>query len=348
MTERSVILITNAPAKTGIAWYYYLAFKDILGAENVIIIDEGSRVLKATIYQRVIYKVRERTGTQSKLKLKKIVQAVSPKKNNIIIVFNTANLAIEELSELRKLENIWLLHVLTDHPYAFYKDRKQLAFKTFSIYDAVVSFANDLIPVLYQLGAKKVWRLPFAYCKYTHYVNDDFSTLADTDIVAYFGTWSPEIENWIAPLKQFNLQIEGHLWENAIDADLRALGNKPKIQLNRNMATAAREAAVVVNFTRAAHGCFHTMKTFELTAAGACVVSNTSEEQKEFFPVGEGVKYFNTKTEMVQQINFLLSNPAERQKQRINAVEQALPHHYHNRAKHLINCVDELENFSIS
>jgi spore maturation protein CgeB len=73
------------------------------------------------------------------------------------------------------------------------------------------------------------------------------------------------------------------------------------------------------------------MKTFELTVAGACVVSNFSEEQNEFFKNNHSIVYFNGQEEMVTQVKYYLEHAEEAKRIRATAVEAALPHSYHSR-----------------
>ena len=79
------------------------------------------------------------------------------------------------------------------------------------------------------------------------------------------------------------------------------------------------------------------MKTFELTIAGSCVVSNFSREQAEFFPADVSMPYFNTKDEMKESVKRLLENKAENQKLREEHYKNALPHSFHSRVKELLN-----------
>ncbi|MDB2464058.1 glycosyltransferase, partial [Flavobacteriaceae bacterium] len=120
------------------------------------------------------------------------------------------------------------------------------------------------------------------------------------------------------------------------------LGTKNKGNVNRKMAELANDAAVVINFTRATHGCFHTMKTFELPAAGACVLSNYSEEQDEFYPTSE-FEYFNTKEELKDQLQALLAEPHKILKIKKAANQYSKANSYHNRLNHLLKYLNEIE-----
>jgi spore maturation protein CgeB len=78
------------------------------------------------------------------------------------------------------------------------------------------------------------------------------------------------------------------------------------------------------------------MKTFELTAAGGCVVSNYSDEQAEFFAPGHGMAYFDTRQEMTEKVADLLADKQKNRLIRTNAILQAMDHSYHQRVKELL------------
>jgi glycosyl transferase family 1 len=340
MEFKKIILCTEAPANTGLAYYYYLAFKDILPAEKIVLIDEGCRKYEASFISRVERKLSYVTGKSSVEKMNQLIANCDPSGQNVIILFNTSNIRHEEIKKLSEQSYIYMIHLLSDSPFGMYESRKKLVLQTLSFFDLILMFAKPLIPVLYQLGAKRVERLPFGFCRYTHFISDKTEEPEFPDTVYYFGTWTPEIEKWLAPLKIFDLHIEGGLWKNATDKTLRDIGTKPDLNTDKRMAVMARKAGVVVNFTRASHGCFHTMKTFELTAAGGCVTSNYSDEQAEFFEPGYAMSYFNTIKEMQECVDDLLINREKNSIIRNNALQSAQNHSYHERSKFIVKILD--------
>jgi spore maturation protein CgeB len=205
------------------------------------------------------------------------------------------------------------------------------------LFTSVFTFLNDLVPVFYQYGARRVRRVPFAYCRYTH-LQTDVHRAPDGHLY-YFGTYGPTVERWLMPLARFNLVIHGHGWSRASSPELRK-ASMHSIAIDSQMCKAA-EGQLVVNFIRAEHGSGHSMKTFELPAAGACVITNRSEEQLEFFPEGSGVGYFNTAGEMTGLVVRFMEDPC-----RITAAigkrdVYLAGHSYHERVETLL---DEIED----
>jgi len=331
-----IILCTEAPQNTGLAYYYYLAFRDLLSEDRVVLIDEGERKYDASIFARIERKMSYLSGKSSIEKMNLILGACKGGEKNVVILFNTSNIRYEEIKKLSANKDIYLIHLLSDNPYGMYQSRMQLTFQTLPLFDMVCVFARALMPVLYQLGARRVERLPFGYCKYTHFVSENISEPEFPQSVYYFGTWTPVIEKWLEYLKDFDLHIEGSFWKNATNLNLRKIGSKLNPNTDKNMSIMAHKAGVVVNFTRASHGCFHTMKTFELTVAGAAVISNYSDEQSEFFKPDYAMTYFNTPDELVQRVGDLLTDKKKNMYIRTNALKEALPHSYHTRAENLL------------
>lgn len=341
MNFDKVLIISNAPRGTGLASYYANAFEEVLGKDKVLFKGEENRVYSNNLIYRAKRKIHIQSGLYANNKMADILAMINSEEKFLIWVTNTADLRTADIKKLSDLENTFLVHYIPDHPFAVFKERQEIIKDSLAYFDLVLTFSKSLLPVYYQLGAKNVFRLPFAYCSQTHWI-DYTEQSAYSKKVAYFGTWTPAIEEWLSEIAPIcDLSISGSFWENAKDPLLKDLGTKNKGNVNRKMAELANEAAVVINFTRATHGCFHTMKTFELPAAGACVLSNYSEEQDEFYPQSEFL-YFNTKKQLKEQLMALLAKPDQILKIKKAANEHSKSNSYNNRVNHLLNYLNEI------
>ncbi|NJM15830.1 MAG: glycosyltransferase [Bacteroidales bacterium] len=327
----NAILVSNYTLGIGLPYYYYLAFCDVLGKENVHFVGEESRNYSTALVQRVKRKVLEKSGKTAQAKLNKIKQALDTQRLNLVILFNTSNLGLPQIKEIRNWKNIRLLHYISDHPLGMFNPRKDITRESAPLFDQIAAFGHNHVPMFYQWGCKQVIRLPFAYCKYTHLYPTKDLEIKHSGQLYYFGTWTPEVEKWLEHLTGFDLYIEGTHWQFAKNNRLRELGSKKNPSMENNMAIAARKAGMVVNFTRAQHACLHSMKTFELAIAGACVLSNRSHEQLEFFEEDKEYIFFNTPEEMKEKITYLHSHPNKVLKIKELAIQKAMPHSYHAR-----------------
>ncbi len=336
MIPDKIILVTTAPKGIGLAWFYFRAFKDINAAKEIEIISEDNRDYNASIIKRGFRKINYKLGNISAEKRKKIESKLIDGQN-MILLFNNSDLLPADIKILSENKNIFLTNYFSDHLYALHPTNRATAIRTISLFDLIFTFATDLLPVYYQHGAKLVKRIPFAYCKYTHLDPTENLQPKINDTLYYFGTHTVMIEDCLGKINNsINLKIEGSSWANAKTERLRNIGKKRNPKTGESMAVFAQKAGAVINFTRAAHGCFHTMKTFELAIAKAAIITNYSREQNEFFN-HESFLYFNTSAEMNRQINRALTNSDLNAELREKAFEQALPHTYHNRAETLLS-----------
>jgi hypothetical protein len=335
MSFRNIILCTDAPDGQGLAHYYYRAFCDVVGEESVSILNDGNRDYGASLADRIARRAQLAMPGYSRRKCDEIIESLKGGRN-LIILFNNAELETIDIKRLASVQGVYLVNYLSDHPYAIVPSRRKEVLRSIPEFHMVCTFAQDLVPVLYSLGARRAGRIPFGYCRYTHLEPAANVSVEFPEKVVYFGTWSPEIEPWVNQLTSFDFEIDGNGWAHASAPMLRDLAARKKPRTDKNMAIAARKAGVVVNFTRSPHGCFHTMKTFELPAAGACIVSNFSREQDEFFRDKESMTYFNTSSEMIENVRYLLDHPAENERLRAQALTAAVKHSYHERCKQLL------------
>jgi spore maturation protein CgeB len=332
-----VILVTYAPSGQGLAHYYYLALRDCIG-DRVQIVDNPRMAYGGTILNRLAMRIMKRSGLWSRRVLNELRGNAS--NEAIVILFNLAGLSEPDIRLLSQIQNVRLVGYFSDSPFGMPPKERGLVFKCLPLFQTVVTFARGLVPVFYQFGAKQVLRIPFGYCRYTHLANPREVAVSASNRVYYFGTWTPSIEPWLEHLLSFDLAIEGTHWKNARNRELKRLGAKRHPAMGAEMRRAVRDAAVVVNFVRAQHGCFHSMKTFELPAMGACVVSNRTEEQLEFFRENVDMMFFDTPEEMVDKVRYLLANPDITQRMRISALSAVKGNSYHDRAKFLLNLIN--------
>jgi spore maturation protein CgeB len=243
------------------------------------------------------------------------------------------------IHHLKKISGGMFFLLSPDNPWVHAVGKSQF-WNSISTYDCIFTFAKFLVPGLYQMGAKRVERIPFAYDPEVHKIaklNEEEYQIYKTPI-AYLGTWGPTVEQWLRPLASLGLKIWGDNWDKA-KPELRrcwasSKGNPGK---GNDMSRACNGAKIVVNFLRSEHGCAHSMKTFELPACGAFVISTCTDEQLEFFPEGKSGVYFRTRSEMLDKKNFYLSNTIERETVRRSAFEGVQPHTYVMRAKTILD-----------
>lgn len=304
---KKVILITNTPSKSGLAYFHYLAFRDMPGV-SVEIIDNGQATYGRTIAKRLVSRVRHQLNIDKAEQYKTLLARIGNSPEEIcVILYGLACLSPLEIRTLHGV-GVKLYAYFSDAPFAIPLEAWGAIRSALPLFRSVFVPTRDLVPVYYQNGAARVLRVPFGYCRYTH-LRSTSQLPGPEGKIYYFGTYGPLIEKWLAPLSNLPLVIHGHDWGRATCSELRSAAQHP-VALDANMASQA-SGQLVVNFMRTQHGGCHSMKTFELPAAGACVVSNHTNEQIEFFPEESCITYFNTAAELGVLVSKFMSKPEE-------------------------------------
>jgi hypothetical protein len=333
----NLILVSGAPAKSGLPYYYYLALNDVSDM-RVHLVDNGQVQYEQTLIRRLRRKILGETGLSSRFQFQNIIKLVG--KNHAktaIIIFNLAYLGKNEIIELEK-RGVCLYLYLPDSIFGMSPNTRQIVMEVLPTFKCVFTPLIDLIPVYYQYGAKHVHRIPFAYCKYTHLIEGSNFQPPDGRLY-YFGTYGPIIEKWLRPLVDFNLEIHGHDWNKARLERVKSRAKYP-VAIDQLMAKKAN-GQLVINFMRTQHGACHSMKTFELPAAGACIISNRTAEQIEFFPEESNISYFNTAEEMKSLVKWYLNNPLEISKEIGKRQKYLINNSYHERASIFLDLIEQ-------
>ena len=227
-----------------------------------------------------------------------IVSRIREKEIDCVIVFKCWDLPPRLIRKMRQL--CFLINYTSDHPLASHSLRRNIVYERIKLYDLIVTFSENLVPVWYQLGAKDVIVIGFG-------VDREFRIQPRKNHaynITYFGTWGPYIESHIEQLGIAGLTIFGPGWRKASSRFRKMYEINPGTDMD--MYKLANNSRVVVNFTRLEHGCFHTMKTFEIPNSGSVYLSNYSKEQANFFSEGHEALYYNSKSDfasIVEKIN---------------------------------------------
>jgi spore maturation protein CgeB len=105
--------------------------------------------------------------------------------------------------------------------------------------------------------------------------------------------------------------VVGGYWERYAAFRARALGIKPP-EIVRALTAAARVNLCLV---RRANRDGHVMRSFEIAAAGGCMIAEDTHEHREIFgPEGEATVYFRNAEEAVERTRALLCSSSERRR----------------------------------
>lgn len=342
-----VLFVTEDPALHGLAACYQRAFKKA-GHEAAVFFLLGPRV------DNIVFKALSRTKLAMESYLRKRLSVLFKEtkafRPDLIFICKGNTLEASTVDELRSISGAIMLNLYTDNPNV---DPGHAMFGQLSSrlarYDCVFSSSKSLIPVFYLCGAPKVALLPFAHDPALHQpatVNPSEKAFYESP-VACLSTWGALHEQWLEHLAPFGLKIWGKHWHHLRPASpLIHCWQKPgatEVGVGADMAKVCGCSSIVFNLVRAEHGCLSSMKTFELPACGAFVISNRTDEQLEYFEEDRCAVYFSTAQELLEKVRFYLQHQELREKIAASAyAEVSNRHTYSHRLETILSMCRQL------
>ena len=333
-----LILTENKPYYYSLESFYLNALNKIKEIEAEIIYLNEREELYFRFTQKILreyYRISNKSKPAN-FNSDMLLAVIKRKKPDVIITVKLDFLSESFLSQLKSVCKI-LLNMNPDHPYVLHKNNIDVLLNTLKYYDAVFTFGKGIIPIYYQLGAKEVNWLPFAYDPDTHFVTKTSGYIYDC---SYFGSWAKIQEYYISTLieENYKVGIFGPRWYKSKNYNVKNSWIKDG-GIGRGMSTEVSKSRIVFNLIRAEHGCFHSMKSFELPACGAFMISNKTEEQLEFFPE-TAVCYFDTLDELKEKVKFYINREDLRNKFIKEALDIVRKHTYDTRSAILVNFIN--------
>ncbi len=230
---------------------------------------------------------------------------------NILISTGLAPLEASALGAIVR-EGIRVVNYLTDDPWNP-AHQSPWFIRALPSYDTVYSVRRANISDLLKAGAPKVEYLPFAYDPYLYHPYDDqakksvkiwdavFVGGADRDRVPYID---------VLVKKGIKVGLYGSYWERYA-ATRNVTQGRADVEMAGKVTAAAKVAICLVRRCNRDDNC---MRTFEIPAVGGCPLMEDTVEHREIFgQEGKAAHYFKTADEMRSKVEYLLSNPKERE-----------------------------------
>lgn len=219
--------------------------------------------------------------------------------------------SLQSIGEL----GIQRLIYLTDDPWNP-AHRAPWFMKALPFYDQVFSVRRSNIEELRQIGCQQVFYLPFAYAPEIHYpeppATEEEKDQYNFDIVFIGGADRDRASYISALIKQgFKLGLYGDYWGRFKETRAQTRGSADP----RTVRLAIGGTRVALCLIRRANRDGNSMRTFEVPAIGACMLTEDTNEHREIFgEEGKAVIYFKSISEMIKKIRWLLDHEKERQR----------------------------------
>jgi spore maturation protein CgeB len=264
--------------------------------------------------QRINWHLRGRYPSKLKNFSQAIVQKSRDIKADLLLATGIAPIDQQSLIKMGNM-GIKRINFLTDNPWNP-AHHAPWFLKALPHYDVIFSPRVANIHQLLQTGCSDVHYLPFGFDPELFYPEVSLNSAAQRqyscDVVFAGGADGDRID-YISALIESGIDVNlyGGYWEQypQTKAYTRGIANIPTL---RQAIAAAKIALCLVRKANQDGNC---MRTFEVPAIGACMLTEDTQEHREIFgEEGKAVVYFQTISEMVKKAHWLLNHDAERQR----------------------------------
>ena len=285
---------------------------------------------------------------------KKLLKSIKLFKPDLVMVIKGYFLYPQTILKIKRLFNNYIFCFNSDDPFniLYPGSSNENIINSISYYDCYFTFNRQLIDKIKQKGAKKVEYLPFGFDPNIHYpvkVSDEERIKYAHD-VAFIGNWSPEREDYLSELLEFDLGIWGEKYWRKLckDKNLKKSWQK-KAVYGVEQSKVLNSSKIALNILRAQNKGSHNMRTFELPACSAFVISERSPEIEDFFKEDEEIVLFSSKPELKEKINYYLKNETKRKKISYRGFRRCIEsdYTYKARAKKILEVFECLKNIKL-
>lgn len=262
-----------------------------------------------------------------------LIKQVTAQKPDIIFFIKAETISAATIRHIKKVYNPYLINFYPDSPFALWNgNSNKEVLLSLPVIDCFLIWSEELIPALRSAGAQKSIFFPFAFDESlfspTLTLTEQEKAFYTSD-VSFIGTWEPEREWWLTQLctglPTLNVAIWGNEWGKNI-AQNSPLKNK--IRDNAIYGITMRKvfmtSKIVLNFIRRQNLQAHNMRTFEVPASNAFLLTQRTDDQAEkLFTEDENITCFENVSELIDKVNFYLQHRQERERIRQNGFIRA-------------------------
>jgi spore maturation protein CgeB len=227
-------------------------------------------------------------------------------------MFLSVGIATMQQQAVRSIRELGVITMtyLTDDPWnPVHQSRWSM--RAIREYDVAVTPRRANLEDLKELGCRSVYYMPFGYDPRFFFPGPVDSILA-SDVLFVGGADSDRVP-WIAALLQagHRVALYGSYWDRFSATRGRSRGQAGPEVIRR--ATSSTKVALCL--VRRANRDGHVMRSLEVPAVGACMLTEDSPEHRALFGEdGECVLYFSTPEQMIERLTWLLANEPERER----------------------------------
>jgi hypothetical protein len=304
------LLIVGNPEEVHIGAHF------LEGAGQLGLVTQLADVRQAYRGLRMVNKLnwwlRGRRPTRLRRFSQDVVELCAAQKPRWLVATGIAPLDRRALEQIGRM-GVRRLNFLTDDPWNP-AHRAPWFFDALPEYDHVFSTRRANLEQLQGLGCRAVSFLPFAYAPRLHLGgpngNGHAAAAPDADVFFAGGADADRVPYVTACIRAGSrVRLHGGYWDRFPETRAHARGHLPASELREAM----RRSRVALCLVRRANRDGNVMRSFEIPAIGACMLTEDTAEHREIFGAeGENVVYFSSIDQMVDRLRWLLAHDTER------------------------------------
>jgi len=330
-----LLLIGASTPQCAIEWSYLRAFRELGVAVTLL---DPERELRRLARGRILARFAQ--SLQHAWVAKVLRDFLGHTANwDVVLVFKGMFISANTLSDAmaRTPRALWLCFN-PDSPFAMERGSSSAHVRAaLPLYHTYLIWSHALIPAIRRAGARDVVYVPFAADSSVHFP----ATERDRDpglqhTVTFVGSHDATRAELLESIADLPLRVYGNAWNRlSRDSKLRDKVVHRSI-FDRELRRVVSSSAVSLNILRRQNAGAHNMRSFELPAMNAAMVTSRSREQAEWFPEREACLMYDDKAELRKVVESLLSDPAAREQLRAAGLQRARAHTYVERARSLL------------
>lgn len=245
-----------------------------------------------------------------------LLKATATLKPTLVFIIKGEQIFASTLRSI-KTTGTQVINFYPDNPFVLWNGNSTVhVLESLPLLDCMPFWSPELFPALHMAGCANTCFFPFAYDSQLLSPTASFTAqqLAPyTSQVCFVGTWEPEREQQLVHLReqlpQLDLAIWGNLWaEKAGNGLLKKNIRGPAIY-GTEMIKAFKASKIVLNFIRQQNSGAHNMRTIEVPACGAFLLTErTLQQAQTLFTEDKMIGCFENNDELVAKIKFYLQS----------------------------------------
>jgi spore maturation protein CgeB len=246
-----------------------------------------------------------------------IVQKNTKTKYDIILIEKCLILKPKTIKQIRCINKDvkLILYILDDFKNKGNQSRYFL--DSIPLYDLIVTTKNYNVEEYYTLMAKKVKYIKNAYSidHHTIPINSSlYSKYTFKSDITFIGTYEKERADFLVKIANLGYKIIVYGWSNKGKKSIKHdnIINMEKHIYSEEYANVIYHSKINLNFLRKSNRDNETTRTVEIPACGGFMLSERTIEQIEMFEEGKEAEYFDGLSELINKIEYYLTNEEER------------------------------------